>query len=237
MSELLMPKATAIWLVDNTALTFKQIADLTGLHEVEVQGIADGYVGQGMLGLDPVHSRQLSREEIEKGVADPDYKLKLFDSGNPKVSVRSSGPRYTPVSKRQDKPDAVAWLLRHHPELNDAQIGRLVGTTRPTIEAVRSQVHRTSSTSTPRSPVEIGYCRQDELDRESEKALLKLARREEREAALMPSSDKPPAGLPGDLSGEVEQLSGAVVFAESQEGSPEGSPDDIFKPSDVGDMS
>ena len=142
MSTPLMPKATAVWLVENTALTFRQIADFCGLHELEVKGIADGDVAQGIKGLDPVTGGQLTREEIEKGEKDQDYRLKLLE---PKVNIAvqksTKGPRYTPVSKRGDRPDAIAWLLRYHPELPDSQIMKLVGTTKTTIAAIRDRSH------------------------------------------------------------------------------------------------
>jgi uncharacterized protein len=133
----LMPKATAVWLVENTGLTFRQIADFCHLHELEVKGIADGDVAQGIKGMDPVASGQLAREELVAGEADPEYRLKLFES---KVSIPTKprrGPRYTPVSRRQDRPDAIAWLLRNHPELPDAAIIKLVGTTKQTIQSIR----------------------------------------------------------------------------------------------------
>src|ERR687893_1172343 len=166
----LMPKATAVWLVDNTALSFDQVADFCVLHPLEVKAIADGDAAQGIKGLDPVLSVQLTREEIEKGEADPSYRLKVQE---PKVRVpeiRRRGPRYTPVSKRQDRPNAILWLVRNHPELKDAQIMRLVGTTKPTIQAIRERTHWNSATLTPTDPVTLGLCSQLELDFEVRKA-------------------------------------------------------------------
>lgn len=167
MATLLMPKATAVWLVENTALTFDQIAAFCTLHPLEVKGIADGDVAAGMKGLDPVQAGQLTREEIEKGETDPDYRLSMQE---PKVRLpdlkRTKGPRYTPVSKRQDRPNAIQWLLKNHPELKDAQISRLVGTTKSTIQAVRERTHWNSTNLQPLDPVTLGLCSQMDLDLE-----------------------------------------------------------------------
>ena len=166
----LMPKATAVWLVDNTALSFDQIAAFCKLHPLEVKAIADGEAAQGIKGLDPVMTGQLTREEIEKAQNDPTYRIKLAP---PKVSVpepKRRGPRYTPVSKRQDRPNAILWLVRNHPELKDQQIVRLVGTTKPTIEAIRNRTHWNSSQLTPMDPVTLGICKQIDLDLEVRKS-------------------------------------------------------------------
>ena len=141
MSKPLMPKATAVWLIQNTALSFDQIAEFCGLHPLEVQGIADGEVAVGMVGLDPVANGQLTQAEIDRCVKDPDARLQMAKRDVPMPVTRTKGPHYTPVSKRQDKPDAIAWLLRHHPELVDSQIARLIGTTKPTIQAIRDRTH------------------------------------------------------------------------------------------------
>jgi hypothetical protein len=151
--QLLMPKATAVWLVENTTLTFDQIGAFCNLHPLEVQGIADGEVAIGIVGLDPTTNGQLTKEEIERCEKDPAERLKM-----------AKGPRYTPVSKRQDKPDAVAWLVRHHPELTDAQISRLIGTTKQTIAAVRDRTHWNSPNLRPRDPVLLGLCTQTDLN-------------------------------------------------------------------------
>ncbi|MFA7414090.1 MAG: DUF1013 domain-containing protein [Rhizobium sp.] len=167
---LLMPKATAVWLVDNTALSFDQIAQFCKLHPLEVKAIADGEAAQGIKGLDPISTGQLSREEIARAESDPNHKLKLQE---PKVRVPDSkrrGPRYTPVSKRQDRPNAILWLVRNHPELKDAQISRLVGTTKSTIEQIRDRTHWNSANLTPMDPVTLGLCSQIDLDLEVEKA-------------------------------------------------------------------
>ncbi len=168
--QLLMPKATAVWLVDNTALSFDQIAQFCKLHPLEVKAIADGEAAQGIKGLDPIATGQLSRDEIQRGEADVNYKLKLQE---PKVRVPESkrrGPRYTPVSKRQDRPNAILWLVRNHPELKDAQISRLVGTTKSTIEQIRDRTHWNSANLAPMDPVTLGLCSQIDLDLEVEKA-------------------------------------------------------------------
>ncbi|PKA39243.1 DUF1013 domain-containing protein [Rhizobium sullae] len=168
--QLLMPKATAIWLVDNTALSFDQIAQFCKLHPLEVKAIADGEAAQGIKGLDPISTGQLSRDEIARAEANPNHKLKLSE---PKVRVPESkrrGPRYTPVSKRQDRPNAILWLVRNHPELKDAQISRLVGTTKSTIEQIRERTHWNSANLAPMDPVTLGLCSQIDLDMEVEKA-------------------------------------------------------------------
>src|ERR1700751_6167215 len=158
----LMPKATAVWLVENTALSFDQIADFCKLHPLEVKAVADGDSAQGIKGLDPIQTGQLTREEIERAVADPDHKLQL---SKPKVGLpeaklgpKKKGPRYTPVSRRQDRPNAILWLLRNHPELKDSQIMRLVGTTNPTIIAIRERSHWNAAALSPLDPVTLGLC-------------------------------------------------------------------------------
>jgi uncharacterized protein len=165
MATLLMSKATAVWLVENTTLTFDQIAEFCTLHPLEVQGIADGDVATGMRGLDPIQAGQLTREELEKAEKDPNYRMKVLES---KVRLpelkRTKGPRYTPVSKRQDRPNAIQWLLKNHPELKDAQIIRLVGTTKSTIQSVRERSHWNSTNLAPLDPVTLGLCSQIDLD-------------------------------------------------------------------------
>jgi hypothetical protein len=165
MDRPLMPKATAVWLVDNTSLTFEQIADFCGLHALEVKGIADGEVGAGIRGLDPVASGQLERGEIERCQKDPNARLRLARPAAADIKVpKRREPRYTPLSKRQDRPDAIAWLLRHHPELSDQQICKLLGTTKNTVNAVRERTHWKSSEIRPRDPVLLGLCNQVDLD-------------------------------------------------------------------------
>jgi uncharacterized protein len=160
----LMPKATAVWLVDNTSLTFEQIADFCGLHPLEIQAIADGEVANQMQGLDPVANGQTTAEEIARCQGDPDARLALSPQAMPPRVVKHKGPRYTPIAKRQDKPDAIAFLLRSHPELSDAQISKLIGTTKPTIAAVRDRTHWNSANIKPRHPVGLGLCTLDELE-------------------------------------------------------------------------
>jgi hypothetical protein len=167
----LMPKATAVWLVENTALSFDQIALFCNLHPLEVKAIADGDAAQGIKGLDPVVTGQLTREQIAQGESDPDMKLKVSD---PKVRLpqpkSKKGPRYTPVSRRQDRPNAILWLVRNHPELKDAQIMRLVGTTKSTIESIRERTHWNAANLQPMDPVTLGLCSQIDLDLEVHRA-------------------------------------------------------------------
>jgi hypothetical protein len=158
----LMPHATATWLVDHTALSFEQIAEFCGLHILEVQAMADDLAGSKYTGRDPVHAGELTLEEIEKGQADAGYSLKMHKA--PVEVTRTKGPRYTPVSKRQDKPDGIAWILRNHPEVSDAQISKLIGTTRNTIGAIRERTHWNIQNIQPKDPVTLGLCSQRELD-------------------------------------------------------------------------
>jgi len=160
----LMPKATAVWLVENTSLTFEQIGDFCGLHPLEVQAIADGEVAVQMQGIDPIANGQLTPEELERCQKDSTARLKISDEAVPVPLVRHRGPRYTPIAKRQDKPDAIAWLLKSHPELSDGQISKLIGTTKPTIQAVRERTHWNSPNIKPRHPVSLGLCTMEELD-------------------------------------------------------------------------
>jgi hypothetical protein len=198
--QLLMPKATAVWLVENTSLSFEQIAALCGLHVLEVKGIADGDVAQGIKGMDPISTGQLSREEIARGEEDHDYQLKIAEAKVDIPDVKTKkGPRYTPVSRRHDRPNAVLWLLRNHPELKDSQIMRLVGTTKPTIAAIRDRTHWNSQNLTPQDPVTLGLCTQVDLDAEVQKAARRLERerkeqRKEMEKAgtLLPTSQTIP---------------------------------------------
>jgi hypothetical protein len=165
-----MPKATAVWLVENTALSFDQIADFCKLHPLEVKAIADGEAAQTIKGLDPVLTGQLTREDIARAEADAAARLKVAD---PKVRApiaKRKGPRYTPVSRRQDRPNAILWLLRNHPELKDAAIMRLVGTTKPTIESIRGRTHWNANNLQPMDPVTLGLCTQIDLDFEVERA-------------------------------------------------------------------
>ena len=193
MTQPLMPKATAVWLVENTTLSFQQIADFCGLHPLEVQGIADGEVAIGIVGLDPSVNGQLTKEEILRCEGDPAARLEMAKHDIPLPAPRTKGPRYTPVSKRQDKPDAVAWLVRHHPELTDAQISKLIGTTKQTIAAVRDRTHWNSPNLRPRDPVLLGLCSQNDLNN----AVLRARKAQEKAAAARhPATPAPPAPEP-----------------------------------------
>ena len=164
MSKPLMAKATAVWLVDNTTLSFKQIAEFCGMHELEIQGIADGDVATGVKGFDPVGNNQLDAIEIDRGQADPLYKLRIKFNASAVGEEKRRGPRYTPLSKRQDRPAAILWLVKFHPELTDGAVGKLVGTTKPTIQAIRERTHWNINNITPIDPVALGLCKQSELD-------------------------------------------------------------------------
>ena len=203
MSTLLMPKATAVWLIENTALTFDQIALFCGLHPLEVRGIADGDVASGIKGLDPINNGQLSREEIERCQLDPTAILAIATSKRdiPEPKPRK-GAKYTPLSKRQERPDAIAWLLRNHPELNDAQISRLVGTTKSTIETVRDRSHWNMPNIKPVDPVSLGLCKQMELDGEVAKAAKRLERIRKAEAKA--------AGLTGAILQDADVTTAEV---------------------------
>lgn len=170
----LMTKATAVWLVDNTMLSFPQIAEFCGLHELEVNGIADGEVAVGVKGLDPITNTQLTAEEIKRCEADPKAKLELMFNPAAEGELKRKGPRYTPLSKRQDRPSAIAWLVKFHPELTDGQISKLVGTTKPTIVAIRDRTHWNIGNVNPVDPVALGMCKQLELDAAVAKAVKKI---------------------------------------------------------------
>ncbi|MFV0245927.1 MAG: DUF1013 domain-containing protein [Qingshengfaniella sp.] len=176
MDKPIMAKATAVWLVDNTTLSFKQIADFCGFHELEVQGIADGDVATGVKGFDPVANNQLAQSEIDKAEKNPLYKLRLKNNPAADGEEKRRGPRYTPLSKRQDRPAAILWLVKFHPELSDGQISKLVGTTKPTILAIRERTHWNIANISPIDPVALGLCRQSELDQVVQKAAAKKAR-------------------------------------------------------------
>jgi hypothetical protein len=187
----LMPKATAVWLVENTALSFEQIADFCKLHPLEVKAIADGDAAQGIKGLDPILTGQLTREEIAIGEQNPKHRLRLAE---PKVRLpetkRKRGPRYTPVSRRQDRPNAILWLIRNHPELKDSQIMRLVGTTKSTIQAIRDRTHWNAANLQPMDPVTLGLCSQVDLDLEVQRAAKErpVEAEGDRGATLLPAS-------------------------------------------------
>lgn len=214
MTTLLMPKATAVWLVDNSTLTFLQIGALCSLHELEVQAIANGEVAIGIVGLDPIVNGQLTKDELQRCEADPAARLEVAESDIPQPVARHKGPRYTPVSKRADKPDAIAWMVRNQPDLSDAQIGRLIGTTKPTITAVRDKTHWNSSNLQPRSPVEVGLCTHMEL----RDAVIKAAKRVEKRDGKKPVESAPPPPPPPPvvepaLSGERAMAAALAVDA------------------------
>jgi hypothetical protein len=206
MAEILMPKATAVWLVDNTALTFEQIAHFTGLHHLEVKGIADGDVAAGVRGTDPVASGQLAREELDKAEKSAAYRM---EASKPKYAefqeVKRKGPRYTPLSRRQNRPDAIAWLVRNHPELTDAQISKLVGTTKTTIQAVRERSHWNAQNIKPTDPVSLGLCTQVDLDALVSKASERRKQMEadgaieKEEDTLKPTEDRETSNSPTTL--------------------------------------
>ena len=173
MTKPLMAKATAVWLVDNTTISFKQIADFVGMHELEVQGIADGDVAAGVRGFDPITNNQLTQEEINAAQDNPLHKLELKDNPAASGEEKRRGPRYTPLSKRQDRPNSILWLVKFHPELTDGQIAKLVGTTKPTIQSVRERTHWNISNMQPIDPVALGLCKQSELDTIVQKAATK----------------------------------------------------------------
>ena len=176
MAQPLMPKATAVWLVENTTLTFEQISDYCGLHTLQIQAIADGEVAAGMQGLNPTLSGQLTKSEIERCEVDSSARLKTSKPKVPLPKPKNRGARYTPISKRQDRPAAIAWVLKNYSELSDGQISRLIGTTKPTINSVRDKTHQNSQNITPQSPVFLGLCSGDEL----EKAVIKARKKAEK---------------------------------------------------------
>lgn len=175
MNKPLMAKATAVWLVDNTTLSFAQIADFCGMHDLEVQGIADGDVATGVKGFDPIANNQLDQAEIDRAQKDPAYRMKLKFYAAAVGEEKRRGPRYTPLSKRQDRPAAILWLVKFHPELTDGQVGKLVGTTKPTIQSIRDRSHWNISNIQPIDPVALGLCRQSELDAAVQTAARKKA--------------------------------------------------------------
>jgi hypothetical protein len=193
MSQPLMPHATASWLVDNSALSFEQIAAFCGLHILEIQAIADDMAATKLTGRDPIRAGELSQAEIDKGQADPAYRLAMLKG--PDQVRRTKGPRYTPVSKRQDKPDGISWIIRNHPEVSDGQIGKLIGTTRDTISKIRDRSHWNIANITPKDPVTLGLCSQRELDA--------LVAKAAKAAGIEAPTD---TRLDGDRSALIEEL-------------------------------
>ena len=181
----LMPKATAIWLVENTSLSFRQIANFCGMHELEIKGIADGEVGAGIKGLNPITNNQLTKEEIERCSNDSDLELQIITNEiSAKTEQSKKKKKYTPLSKRQDRPDAVYWLIRNHPELKDSQVARLVGSTKSTIDAIRNRTHWNMANIRPQDPIGLGLCRQIELDEaiaKAERSMKRAQKKKEKE--------------------------------------------------------
>ena len=221
--QILMPKATAVWLVDNTSLTFEQIADFCGLHPLEVKGIADGEVARDIRGADPIANGQLSREELDKAGANPKYRMVAQKSRHQELlKPIKKGPRYTPVSRRQDRPDAIAWFVRNHPEVTDAQISKLLGTTKATIESVRSRTHWNSANLKPVDPVTLGLVGQLELDAVVKKAAEKKAKDDAKRgvtapegATLRPASET--GVLESDAVEDTADDEAAPAFAEEHD--------------------
>jgi hypothetical protein len=223
MNKPLMTKATAVWLVDNTTLSFRQIAEFCGMHELEVQGIADGDVAAGVKGFDPVANNQLDAIEIERGQADPLYRLKLKFNAAAVGEEKRRGPRYTPLSKRQDRPAAILWLVKFHPELSDGAIGKLVGTTKPTIQSIRERSHWNINNISPIDPVALGLCRQSELDA----AVQAAARKKAAEGSVMSDDERRKLVSTEQslgMSPEARQPSGLEAFARME---PEPKPADF----------
>ena len=185
MSLPLMPKATAIWLVENTSLSFKQIANFCGMHELEIKGIADGEVGAGIKGLNPITNNQLTKEEIERCSDNSDSDLQIIKNEiSAKTEQSKKKKKYTPLSKRQDRPDAVYWLIRNHPELKDSQVAKLVGSTKSTIDAIRNRTHWNMSNIRPQDPIGLGLCKQIELDEalaKAERSMKRAQKKKEKE--------------------------------------------------------
>lgn len=229
MNAPLMPKATAVWLVENTSLTFDQIAYFCSLHPLEVKGIADGDVAQGIQGLDPVAAGQLTREEIERAEKDPAYKLRASSPKHAQAVIRPRrGPRYTPVSRRQDRPNAIAWLVRNHPELTDAQISKLVGTTKATIQSIRERSHWNMANIKPADPVTLGLCSQIELDAAVRKAAARAAKSGVHPVAAQPA----PVSTLRPAEETVVRPTTPAGFTDRPKKAPEEplDPESVFKP-------
>ena len=212
MNDVLMPKATAVWLVDNTALTFEQIADFAGLHPLEVKGIADGEVARDIRGADPIANGQLSREELDKAQADQAYRMKASKSRHSELlKPKKGGPRYTPVSRRQDRPDAIMWFVKNHPEVADSQIAKVLGTTKATIDSVRDRTHWNAAAIKPVDPVTLGLVGQLELDEVVRRAAEKKAKDDAKKGVAQPEGDTlRPAAETGRIEYNMGEDSGAA---------------------------
>ena len=228
MSQVLMPKATAVWLIDNTALTFDQVADFCRLHPLEVQSIADGDAAIGMVGYDPITNEQLTKEEIERCATDPEARLELAEVNVPRPIARTKGPRYTQVARRQDRPDAIAWLVRNFPQLSDGQISKLVGTTKPTINGVRERTHWNMNNIKPRDPVALGLVARDDLTAAIDKANLAVERAEKRKAKKAGSTL--PVAAAAEEPAEVPIATIVDMPVEEPVAEPSIDPDVVFAP-------
>ena len=228
MNKPIMAKATAVWLVDNTTLTFKQIGDFCDLHELEVQGIADGDVAAGVKGFDPIANNQLTADEIKSAEKNPNKALTLKHNAAAMGEEKRRGPRYTPLSKRQDRPNSILWLVKFHPELTDAQISKLIGTTKPTIQSIRNREHWNIQHMEPIDPVALGLCKQTELDA----AVQKAAAQKARDGAVMSDEERrklvsTEQSLSGDEPGLPASMAGLETFSltGSDDDEPEEKPD------------
>ncbi len=234
MAHPLMPKATAVWLVENTALTFEQISEFCGLHELEVQAIADGEVAIGMQGLDPIAGGELKQEELDRCATDPKARLEMAVSDIPLPKARQKGARYTPISKRQDRPDAIAWLLRNQPEFTDAQISKLIGTTKPTINAIRERSHWNMPNIKPQNPVNLGLCSGPDLEKIVAVALAKAKKAQESQAkssdtpATAPAAPEPPASA--EAPKPAENPKGLEALADFAPAAPASEPAESAPP-------
>ena len=220
-TDILMPKATAVWLVDNTSITFEQIADFCGLHRLEVKGIADGEVARDIRGADPIGNGQLSREELDLAEKNDKHLLVALKSRHAEyLKPQKKAPRYTPVSRRQDRPDAIAWFLRNHPEVADAQLARILGTTKATIDQVRNRTHWNSANIKPVDPVTLGLSTQMELDAVVKKAAEKKAKDDKRKGIVEPEG---PTLMPASETGVIEHEAPSAV---------EHTPESVFEDED-----
>ena len=240
MNRPLMSKATAVWLVDNTTLNFRQIAEFCGMHELEVQGIADGDVATGVKGFDPVGNNQLDQIEIDRAQADPLYKMKLKFNPSAVGEEKRRGPRYTPLSKRQDRPAAILWLVKFHPELSDGAVGKLVGTTKPTIQSIRSRSHWNINNITPIDPVALGLCRQSELDTAVQAAARKKAAEgvvmsDDERRKLVSTEQSLGMGLEPKMPGDAPAFAGFAPAEEEEKAGDFSDADSFFNLPDAAD--
>jgi hypothetical protein len=243
MSDILMPKATAVWLVDNTSLTFEQIADFCGLHPLEVKGIADGEVARDIRGADPIANGQLLREELDAAQKDPKYRMREQKSRHAELlKPAKKAPRYTPVSRRQDRPDAIAWFLRNHPEVVDSQVSKLLGTTKATIDQVRNRSHWNTGNIKPVDPVTLGLVTQLELDGVVRKAAEKKAKDDARKGIVSDGPSLRPAAETGLVDPAAVRAAAAALAPEPDASAPvrhvsdkDVFSADVFSDSDVGE--